>query len=103
MTGYSSTAGLCPGPSSIQCCTLSPNTANNPPFPPGYRLMTQSQVTAEMTTWAVALLHDRLNYPMYSSTTRRFGALLVLAQVEWHPPDFQNGVVHRGVTLFVPQ
>jgi hypothetical protein len=31
-----------------------------------------------------------------------FGTLLVLARVEWHPPDFQNHAVHRGVTLYVP-
>jgi hypothetical protein len=31
-----------------------------------------------------------------------FGTLLVLALVEWHPPDFQNSAVHRGVTLFEP-
>jgi len=26
----------------------------------------------------------------------------VLARVEWHPPDFQNSVVHRGVALYEP-
>jgi hypothetical protein len=31
-----------------------------------------------------------------------FGSLDVLARVEWHPPDFQNSVVHRGVTLYEP-
>jgi hypothetical protein len=64
--------------------------------------MTQSQVTADMTSWAVAILHDPFTYPMWSTTTRTFGALLVLARVEWHPPDFQNSIIHRGVTLYVP-
>jgi hypothetical protein len=64
--------------------------------------MQQSQVTPDMTTWAVAILHDPVDYPMFSTTIRVFGSLTVLALVEWHPPDFQNGVVHRGVTLFVP-
>jgi hypothetical protein len=27
---------------------------------------------------------------------------MVLARVEWHPPDFQNSVIHRGATLYVP-
>ena len=25
-----------------------------------------------------------------------------MARVEWHPPDFQNSIIHRGVTLYVP-
>ena len=35
---------------------------------------------------------------MFSTTLMTFGTVQVLARVEWHPPDFQNGVVHRGVT-----
>ena len=31
-----------------------------------------------------------------------FASAAVLARVEWHPPDFQNNVVHRGVTLYEP-
>jgi hypothetical protein len=64
--------------------------------------MQQSQVTADMTTWAVAILNDPVTYPMFSTTTKTFGTVAVLARVEWHPPDFQNSVVHRGVTLYVP-
>jgi hypothetical protein len=85
------------------CCIVTPSLADNPPFPPGYRLMMQSEVTSEMTDWAVAILHDHVTYPMYATTTRTFGTLPVLAQVEWHPPDFNNGAIHRGVTLFTPQ
>jgi hypothetical protein len=59
-------------------------------------------VTTEMTQWAVDILHDPVTYPMFATTTRMFGDQFVLARVEWHPPDFQNGVVHRGVTLYVP-
>ena len=94
--------GHCAGPASIQCCLKTPAVADNPPTPAGYKLMMQSEVTPAMTTWAVAILHDPVTYPMFSTTTMQFGALLVLARVEWHPPDFQNSVVHRGVTLYEP-
>ena len=39
---------------------------------------------------------------MFSTTMMTFGTLLVMARVEWHPPDFQNCAIHRGVTLYVP-
>ena len=99
---HSSFASQCAGGASIECCIDTPDTADNPPIPSGYKLLTQSQVTPEMTTWAVSILHDPATYPMFSSTTKTFGTLLVLARVEWHPPDFQNSVVHRGVTLYEP-
>ena len=97
---YSSTPGLCPGPADIQCCAKTPNVADNPPISAGWKLMQQSDVTPEMTNWAVAILKDPSTYPMFSTTTQSFGSLLVMARVEWHPPDFQNNVVHRGVTLY---
>ena len=50
-------------------------------------------------SWAVAILQDPVTYPMFATAVRGFGALVLLARVEW-PPDFQNGVAHRGVTLF---
>lgn len=99
---HSSEAGSCPGPTSIQCCIVTPNVADNPPLPTGYQLMPQAQVTAAMTTWAVAILDDPADYPLFATTTMTFGTQLVLARVEWHPPDFQNSVVHRGVTLYIP-
>jgi hypothetical protein len=99
---HSSEAGSCPGPTSIQCCIVTPDVADDPPVPAGYQLMAQAQVTAAMTTWAVAILDDPTDYPMFATTTQTFGTQLVLARVEWHPPDFQNSVVHRGVTLYVP-
>jgi hypothetical protein len=85
------------------CCIVTPNVADNPAIPSGYKLMMQSQVTADMTNWAVMILHDPVTYPLWSTTTRTFGSQLVLARVEWHPPDFQNSIVHRGVTLYVPK
>lgn len=100
--GHTSTPGLCQGPSGVECCAPTPRVSDNPPIPKGYKLMSQAAVTPAMTTWAVAILHDPVTYPMFSSTTQTFGAQLVLARVEWHPPDFQNAVVHRGVTLYVP-
>lgn len=97
---HQSTPGRCPGPSEVQCCTKVPSVADNPPPPAGVRLMKQADVTPEMTAWAVEILHDPVTYPMFSTTTRAFGALTVIARVEWHPPDFQNGAIHRGVTLY---
>ncbi len=99
---YSSSPGYCPGSSDIQCCAPTPNVADNPPVPAGWKLMSQSAVTPAMTSWAVAILHDPTDYPMFSTTTQTFGSLLVMARVEWHPPDFQNNTVHRGVTLYQP-
>jgi hypothetical protein len=99
---HTSYAGACPGPADIQCCIVTPDVANNPPVPTGYKLMMQSEVTAEMTTWAVMILNDPVAYPMFSTTMMTFGSLNVLARVEWHPPDFNNSVVHRGVTLYEP-
>ena len=99
---HSSFSDACAGGASVECCIDTPDTADNPPIPAGYKLLTQSQVTPAMTTWAVSILHDPVTYPMFSTTTMMFGTLLVLARVEWHPPDFQNTVVHRGVTLYEP-
>lgn len=102
LTGYSSTPGYCPGPADIECCTMTPSPADNPPTPAGYQLMAQSDVTPAMTAWAVSILDDPADYPMFATAIMTFGTLTVLARVEWHPPDFQNGVVHRGVTLYEP-
>jgi hypothetical protein len=102
LPAFGPVSGYCPGPAAIQCCVLTPSTANNPPVPSGWTLMQQSQVTAEMTTWAVDLLHAPVTYPIWTTALRTFGALTVMARIEWHPPDFQNSAVHRGVTLYVP-
>jgi hypothetical protein len=99
---HTSTPGYCPGPANVECCTKTPDVADNPPVPAGWVLMMQSQVTPAMTTWAVAILHDPTDYPLFSTAMMTFDTLLVMARVEWHPPDFQNGVVHRGVTLYEP-
>lgn len=74
--------------------------ASNPAIPSGYRLMSQKAVTPAMTAWAVQILHAPDEYPVFAATTGVFGARQVLARVEWHPPDFQNGAEHRGVTLY---
>jgi hypothetical protein len=79
-----------------------PGVSQNPPVPAGWQLMPQADVTAEMTAWAVAILDDPATYPMFATATMTFGTLTVLARVEWHPPDFQDSVVHRGVTLYEP-
>jgi hypothetical protein len=103
LPAYESTPGYCPGPEDIECCRLIPNVADNPPTPAGYELMPQSAVTPAMTTWAVDILDDPTTYPLFSTATQEFGSLDVLARVEWHPPDFQNSAVHRGVTLYEPE
>jgi hypothetical protein len=102
LADHTSTAGYCAGPADIECCTKTPNVADNPPVPTGWMLMMQSQVTPAMTQWAVAILNDPKDYPMFSTTIMTFGTLMVLARVEWHPPDFQNMTIHRGVTLYEP-
>ncbi len=100
---HTSTAGFCPGaPPDVECCTTTPNVADNPPVPAGWVLMQESAVAPAMTAWAVMILDDPTTYPMYSTTIQTFGTLMVLARVEWHPPDFQNATVHRGVTLYQP-
>jgi lysozyme len=73
---------------------------SNPPIPAGYRIMKQVAVTPAMTTWAVDILHNAGEFPMFGSAARDFDGHAVLARVEWHPPDFQNHVEHRGVTLY---
>jgi hypothetical protein len=102
LSDHTSFAGYCPGPASIECCIVTPSTADNPPTPAGYMLMPQSAVTSAMTTWAVQILDDPAMYPMFSTAMQTFGTLMVLARVEWHPPDFNNSAVHRGVTLYEP-
>jgi hypothetical protein len=97
--GHTPYTGHCTG-ATLECCIKTPSTADNPPVPAGWKLMMQSEVTAEMTAWAVMILHDTTDYPMFSTTILTFGTKVILARVEWHAPDFQNGVVHRGVTLY---
>lgn len=100
MSDHTSFPNLCPGPADIECCVVTPSTADNPPVPAGWVLMMQSEVTTAMTSWAVMILDDPTDYPMFSTTMMTFGSLLVMARVEWHPPDFQNSAIHRGVTLY---
>ncbi len=75
-------------------------TLTNPPVPAGYNLLKQSELTPDLTAWAVSILHNPTAYPMFATSTRVSGQLDLLARVEWHPADFQNHTVHRGVTLY---
>ncbi len=100
---HTSYAGHCPGPANIECCIVTPNPLNNPPIPTGWTPMTQPEVTAAMTAWAVTILNDPTHYPMFATSTRTFGPQLVLARVEWHVPDTINETIHRGVTLYKPK
>jgi hypothetical protein len=65
--------------------------------------MPQGHVTTEMTAWAAMMIVESPEtYPMGSTTKQIFGAILLMARVEWHPADLGHGVVHRGVTLYQP-
>jgi len=72
----------------------------NPPGPSGCRLLAQSEVTAAMTAWAVAVLKSSI--PLFEAVERSdFGDdKTYLAWVNVHPPDFNNHQPHRGVTLY---
>src|SRR5271155_5173702 len=77
LADHTSTPGYCPGPADIECCVMTPNVADNPPIPAGYKLMAQADVTPAMTTWAVSILNDPTDYPMFATTTQTFGTLTV--------------------------
>jgi hypothetical protein len=55
-----------------------------------------------MTAWAAMIVESPETYPLGSKTTQLFGAIEVMALVEWHPAHLGHGVVHRGVTLYQP-
>jgi hypothetical protein len=76
--------------------------AANPPKPAGWLQVKDALVTPEMAAWAMEIVKNRKTYPMCSSTTQTFGAMTILARVEWHAPDFNVDMVHRGVTLYEP-
>ena len=104
---FQAVPGYCPQlPQEVECCVLIPNTSMNPPVPLGWALMQQAAVTSQMTQFAVALLNDPESLPMFSQLVEFFvypnttTIVPVLGRVEWHPPDFNNEVVHRGVTLY---
>jgi hypothetical protein len=67
----------------------------NDPVPEGWALMAQAAVTAELTAWAISLLHDMAL--SMGDMVMRGGTL---ARIEWHPPDGNNSGTHRGVTLY---
>ena len=89
-----------PTPDGGDADTTTPSIADNPPIPEGYKVMPQSEVTPDMTAWALSILHDPSAYPLFATATKTFDELTVLIRVEWHVPDFQNTAVHRGVTLY---
>jgi lysozyme len=57
-----------------------------------------------MTAWAVSLLNDPKDYPLFATATKQFGPDNVLARVEWHPWTYRNGIkvtgTFRGITLY---
>ena len=75
----------------------------NPPPPKGTRLWTRP-VSPSMTAWAVSLLNNPSDYPLFATATKQFGADNLLARVEWHPWTYRNGTkvtgTFRGITLY---
>lgn len=75
----------------------------NPPPPSGCRLLAQSEVTSAISAWATDILKGPL--ALFDAVDgvftvgNRTGTPLV-AWLNVHPPDFQNHVRHRGVTVF---
>jgi lysozyme len=60
-------------------------------------------VTPAISAWAVDILHGPLD--LFQSTTGEFtvdakSGVPLLAWVNVHPPDFQNHIRHRGVTIY---
>jgi hypothetical protein len=98
--GHLSMPGHCPGPPNVECCTREPRVEDHPPA--GWSPLPQARVTAEMAAWAATIVGSADTYPMGAILEQRFGAIMVLARVEWHPGDLGHGVVHRGVTLYQP-
>lgn len=65
----------------------------------GYRLMKQSDVTAEMTAFAVQTLKE--GHPIgYRTPSVAFGDVIIIARVEWHAPAALIPHWHHGVTLY---
>ncbi|MGO9837141.1 MAG: hypothetical protein ACLP1X_23340 [Polyangiaceae bacterium] len=98
--GHVSTPGHCRGSANIECCTSEPHIESHAPT--GWSPVPQARVTTEMTVWAAMIVESPEAYPMGSKTTQLFGAIAVMARVEWHPAHPGHGVVHRGVTLYQP-
>lgn len=71
------------------------------------RILKQSEVTAEETAWARAILNDATTYPMGAWAMHSFDppGITVRARVEWHgyrgatPAEHLNHPI-RGVTLY---
>lgn len=82
-----------------------PDPSQNPPPPANWRYMPQSDVTPAMTTWSIHLLNDTADWPgppPYTLIPNVIDGKAIKAQVQSHPPDAQNPIVHRGISLFEP-
>jgi lysozyme len=82
-----------------------PDPNQNPAPPAGWRYMPQPAVTPAMTAWAIKLLEDLSDYPgppPYWVVPNVVDGRVVRAMVQVHPPDKENGAVHRGVSLMEP-
>jgi hypothetical protein len=53
-----------------------------------------------MTEWATRIANSPSTYPLGTSTRQAFGAIEVMARIEWHSADAGHDFVHRGVTLY---
>ncbi len=100
--GHVSIPGHCRGPANVECCTNEPPVDDHPHPPTGWSPVPQAHVTTEMTAWAAMIVESPETYPMGSTAKQLFGAIVVMARVEWHPAHLGHDVVHRGVTLYQP-
>ena len=71
----------------------------NPPPPANTQILRDQDVTAAMSQWAVAVLHDS-SVPLFGVVRSKLDGVALVARKEWHVPDFQNSAWHHGVTLY---
>jgi hypothetical protein len=72
---------------------------DNPPPPAGTTILQDSQVTPDMTAWAVSVLHDG-SVPLFGTVQKTIDGLDLIARKEWHPPEPSIPSWHYGVTLY---
>jgi hypothetical protein len=74
-----------------------PNLGDPPPPLPGFQILKDSEVTPELTAFAVEVLNGTT--PLHGTVSRSV-PFTVLARVETHPPGPRNPAPHEGVTLY---
>src|SRR5215510_8579733 len=73
---------------------------------PAVRILRQSEVTQQMTDWAIGIRDNPYGYPLNAEAERTFDGRAIVARVEIHTnPTAENPVPHphRGITLYAVQ